>query len=435
MELSGLARTTYRSVAHTGLFGGSYDNINWLSKSAEQILGRSSRFSSSVIILTDSHDISASQENGTCATIFALWNARLEDMNVSDLQAAFDAAEGLSLDDILHTPDEAAFMDRCLRHTILRVIVEYGGEGFSKYRAQLNQAQPWSDNVIEVHKTALYPLTGWPIDESTIAGNADVVEAISEELRLSESPHFETTIRLLGGDQLSIARLRSLVGIRAGHETGFSSFAWGVWIPGLFHAKIADMHGFFQTHWGIPNRGTRNPGSLSFHNTVLNRTPITLTSLPPFRTCRDLIFVSLYARVLHCLQLVCERNTLDECADAVTSWDDLVLCAGLVYERYANASMAADLRAKRASELEDNAAFPGDMIFENAILFLRDALISREFTDAIKTGDSGRIILILKLMALGFRGSGRTKYAHEMLHLIHNLTHVWPPAIRYVAFT
>jgi hypothetical protein len=72
----------------------------------------------------------------------------------------------------------------------------------------------------------------------------------------------------------------------------------------------------------------------------------------------------------------------------------------------------------------------GDHAFENACLLLRDALVSREFTDSIKAGDSGRIVLVLKVLALSYRGNGRTKYAYEMIHLIHNLTHVWPPAIR-----
>ena len=72
----------------------------------------------------------------------------------------------------------------------------------------------------------------------------------------------------------------------------------------------------------------------------------------------------------------------------------------------------------------------GDMIFENMSLFLRDALILYEFNDAIKGGYSGRIIRVLKVLALMYRGSGRTKYAHELLHLIHNLTHVWPKPLR-----
>ncbi|KAH7917112.1 hypothetical protein BV22DRAFT_983924, partial [Leucogyrophana mollusca] len=52
------------------------------------------------------------------------------------------------------------------------------------------------------------------------------------------------------------------------------------------------------------------------------------------------------------------------------------------------------------------------------------------FTDAVKAGDSGRVVIILKVWALSFRGNGRTKYAYEMLHLIHNLSNVWPKAVR-----
>ena len=72
------------------------------------------------------------------------------------------------------------------------------------------------------------------------------------------------------------------------------------------------------------------------------------------------------------------------------------------------------------------------MVFENMSLFIRDALILREFSDAIKGGYSGRIIRVLKVLALMYRGSGRTKYAYEMLHLVHNITQLWPTPLRYV---
>ncbi|KAF8155444.1 hypothetical protein B0H34DRAFT_783353 [Crassisporium funariophilum] len=55
-----------------------------------------------------------------------------------------------------------------------------------------------------------------------------------------------------------------------------------------------------------------------------------------------------------------------------------------------------------------------------------DALFLQEFTDAVKAGDSGRVVLVLKIWALGFRGNGRTKYAYDMLHFIHHITNVWP---------
>ena len=75
----------------------------------------------------------------------------------------------------------------------------------------------------------------------------------------------------------------------------------------------------------------------------------------------------------------------------------------------------------------------GDMVFENSTLFIRDALLLREFCDSIKCGDSGRIVNILKVWAFSYRGSGRGKYGYEVLHVIHNITHAWPPTVVYVA--
>lgn len=74
-------------------------------------------------------------------------------------------------------------------------------------------------------------------------------EAIVKELRLdTEVPEAFGHVRFLGGDQLSIARLRALEFIRAGQEEEHEGYFWGAWIPGLFHAKIADAHGTLVKH-------------------------------------------------------------------------------------------------------------------------------------------------------------------------------------------
>ncbi|KZP29949.1 hypothetical protein FIBSPDRAFT_985501 [Athelia psychrophila] len=329
--LSNCMRGIARSVAATGLFGTVYDNINMVFRTAEQVIGR-----------TDS------QENGTCATIWPLWNLKLEDMKVSDLQKAFDIAPPLTLDQILLNPAETLQFDQCLLHCILRILVTHGGEKFKKFGDDLKASQPQTEYVIGLHKTDLHPLPGMNIDESTIVGNAEVVTAILTELGLLDGKgemNFET-LKIFAGDQLSIARLRALLNIRAGHEGKLGGYGWGLWMPGLFHAKIADMHGFFVTHWGKPNAGTRNPGSLSFHNTVLHRNPILLTSLPPFRTLRDLTFVSLYARLLHCLLLVSGKRSLDEYADSVT-WEGLKTDAEKILHQYTDPARVGELRWKR----------------------------------------------------------------------------------------
>lgn len=142
-----------------------------------------------------------------------------------------------------------------------------------------------------------------------------------------------------------------------------------------------------------------------------------------------MIFVSLYARLFHCLLLVADKPsaTLNEYAEDL-SFDDLLTHAEAVIDHYTDAKIVHRLRRARK---KDGVEY-GDMVLENSILFLRDGLILREFCDAVKDGDSGRIIIILKLLALSYRGSGRTKYAQETLFLLHNLTNVWPKSLVYV---
>jgi hypothetical protein len=298
----------------------------------------------------------------------------------------------------------------CLVHCILRIVVNHGGEGFKKFQEALHRSFPTTPRKIDVHKTDLHPLPTWKIDKSTIVGNAEVDEAIVNKLQLkNQATTWMRYVRIIAGDQLSIARLRTLANLRSGNEGGYRSFAWGAWMPGLFHGKIADMHGFFVTHWGKPNAGTRSPGSLSFHNTLLRHLPITLTSLPTFRTCRDLVFVSLYARILHCLLHVSGYKTLEDYCENVHDWQTLKEHGSRILNEFASADRAAALREER------EAGKGGDMVFEGAMLFLRDALtVSREYTNAVKAGDSGRILLVLKAWAL-IQGNGRTKYAYEML--------------------
>jgi hypothetical protein len=340
-------------------------------------------------------------------------------------------------------------------HTILRIIVLHGGEGFQKWKKDLDASQPVSADKIQVHKTPLHPLPSMEIDESSITGNIEVIEEIMRVLGFkTDDPDYLKYIQIIAGDQLTIARQRSILNVRLGHESGPHAWRHIVLMPGLFHAKIADCHGVLETHFGKAN--VRTPGSLGFHNTVLDRLPITLTSLPPFRTCRDLIMVSLYARVLHCLLLVSGKDSLDACAESINTYETLVTYARNIYGTYTDADRVQELRERRIPEerqrdvdakaaKKSREAVPadgksdppphirkGDMVFENAILFLRDSLLTREFSDAVKAGDSGRVVIVLRMWAFSYRGSGRSKYAHEMLHLLHNLICVWTKELRYV---
>ncbi len=105
----------------------------------------------------------------------------------------------------------------------------------------------------------------------------------------------------------------------------------------------------------------------------------------------------------------------------------LVTLASTIQSQFTNVNVVEDLRDERKSA---DITEKGDIVYENTVLFLHDGLITQEFHDAIKCGDSRHIFLVLIIWALSYRGSGRTKYVYEMLYIIHNLTHVWPEGIR-----
>ncbi|THG98117.1 hypothetical protein EW026_g4008, partial [Hermanssonia centrifuga] len=134
-------------------------------KAAEQIIGR-----------TDS------QENGTCATVSPLYDAKDEDMLFSDLLASHENAPLLSVKDINLTRDEDDILHACLVHTILRIVVGFGGTGFLRFVEELQECVPTTSEKIPLHKTETYPLPAIDIDESSTVGNAQVIDTIFDML-------------------------------------------------------------------------------------------------------------------------------------------------------------------------------------------------------------------------------------------------------------
>ncbi|KAJ7284790.1 hypothetical protein C8J57DRAFT_1497679 [Mycena rebaudengoi] len=210
------------------------------------------------------------QENGTCVTLIPLHNAKLKHLLTADLDRSILEAHALHINDILLSEEESAFFSKSMVHTILHIII--------------NHAQT----------SLLYLLPTMEIDESSITGNVEVLEQINKTLGFDvNDPDFAKYVQVVASDQLTIACQCSILNVRLSHESSTHSWKHVVLMPGHFHAKIADCHGVLETHFGKVGAGTHSLQSLGFHNTVLDRLPITLTSLPLFCTCCDLIMVSL----------------------------------------------------------------------------------------------------------------------------------------------
>ncbi|KAI4520861.1 hypothetical protein K525DRAFT_270399 [Schizophyllum commune Loenen D] len=411
-SLSLQMREKAREMARNSDFMVVYDNINMMWRVAEQILGR-----------TDS------MESGTCATAMPLHDADPKHLDPAVFYQHFDDAEKLEATDLMHTEEYKAQLRRNLVHTVLRIIVRRGGDAMrKKFGKEVRESQPSTSSKIPVHATKIHPLPTMHIDEQSRQGNADLITEIMDELgQATSDTERADKVRLVAGDQLSMARIREVGVARAGNDGNAASLRHLLLTPGFFHYKMSATAGLMQTYLGTKNRDLSNPASIHAHNTLLRRKPLTATSLPPFRQCRDILFISGDARILTVLLKVSGKASLEEyAADADITFDVLQRHAEQIVDQYANPEVARKLR--RARDRGDVEA--GDMVFENAVLFLRDVLLLREFTDAIKGGDSGRIITVLESWVFSYRAQGRPQYAGETLRILHNYKKVWPPGIR-----
>ncbi|KZV85308.1 hypothetical protein EXIGLDRAFT_681944 [Exidia glandulosa HHB12029] len=399
-----------RRVAAKGKYKTAYDNVVISLNVSEQTVAHKGTYSAHTV------------ESGTAMTVVDGHRATDAAFDSAEAEKSFLAAGPLLRGDVIFTREEQALWDDLQVETVEWVIVRFGGDGFARFDTQMRAAARHDPHQVEVHKSDIHPLRTAPIDEASITGNIDVVNEIHKQLKLDpNSPEFLAKLRIFLGDQLTISRIRSVIGARAGHERDAEGWRWAKPIPAFFHTDMAGVSCVLTEHWG---KGSRDPGSLSFDNIVLDRKPIVTTSLPPFHTCRHLIFTSLYARVLSCLQKNTGASSLDECAKSILTWDELQTQAKALYSTYASTRKVAELRREREH------GGKGDVVFENSSLLLRDSLGIRTFSRLIKSGRSGHIILALKWFALVFKAGGCPKYAREMLYLIHHLQRVWPAAFR-----
>ncbi len=369
------------------------------------------------------------QQNGTSVTIRILKGVDPNDLRTLDYLQALIDAKHLTVEILDFSPEEGDEFRECLAYAVMRIAAQHSDGHLRKFAKEVRDSAPSTTYKPEPTKTEVYPLPAFPINESSTSGNAEVITAILDELRLDpDSRKFHGRLTFVAGDQLSIARLRSVTAIRAGNEGDGQAITWVVRVPGLFHYGLNATNQVLVTHLGAPNHDLSNPASLSSHNTLLQRKVITATSPPNYRTSKNLVDVSLYARVLHCLLRVSKKATLEDYGRDAT-FDSFKADAFAVIDQFANANIVESLRTKR--QLDPNGD-EGDSIFENACIFMRDALVLREFSDAVRVGDAGRIFKVMKLWAYGFRGGGKPKYAQEAMEFIHNASCVWTEEQKYV---
>jgi hypothetical protein len=78
-------------------------------------------------------------------------------MQVANLTKSFYHTPPFFIDDIPQNPIQKAFFNKCLAHSIHQMNVAYGGDSFKKFQKDMESTQLRTNQLIEVHKTSLYP--------------------------------------------------------------------------------------------------------------------------------------------------------------------------------------------------------------------------------------------------------------------------------------
>jgi hypothetical protein len=73
-----------------------------------------------------------------------------------------------------------------------------------------------------------------------------------------------------------------------------------------------------------------------------------------------------------------------------------------------------------------------DTIHQNFLLFIRDAMIYYDVKSAINDGDSGRLERYSQMLISFFLGTGKTKYAREMMELAVDRMVLWTEKAKFI---
>jgi hypothetical protein len=323
-------------------------------------------------------------------------------------------------------------------------------------------------------KSRIHPLKVLDIDESSIDGNAQVIEAIASELDIDLAQLNSSSI-MITGDQMTTARVRSLKELRA-RDMLERRLVFADTVSGWLHTEMAVANGIQRCHSG--RRDGLNPGSLNRFITVLGRTGITENVTDHDALHRLIIHVlkgHILAAFLHVANEI-ERTkpnggrTMSSISQLKTwirenDWRQLLdqtvdtyfapakpgylrqsaeVAAAEEYDKMRSEIMAKPKKDRSTEEsafvkkdtqpkwIRDRSMRDRDLVYENFILYLRDAMMYWDLAQAIGEGGSGRLLRISEMLTPWFHGNGKFKYAQEMLEFQITRLAEWTPAAEYL---
>ena len=439
---SGISRQSIHTLQRCGL-SISYDSINQiLSKLSPKCLaearpiGRSSHLATydNINISMSSfyeqrEDAPSKVQSGTVAVLYELRNANPNHMGLQELLRRDREGRDLHFSkDIQPSLSQLESIQSQLCLHVVDTLVRWVPE-FSQYRSHPDLQHGLRRDVPRGHKTQQFPLRVSTIEENSIKGNISVLRNIYiDQLGLKEDDFADLAIPCIN-DQSTNARIRGAKAIRTDDVNSFTRIQCFQLAPGLFHMLMNLLWAILHVHRG----SIHSAGSLAYWFSVLDRKRLS-SPQPDFHTLRSSLFQILDGLLLTCWSTELKKRGHQDFTSFSASGfspDELREIATHIVSVYANPDDPSPPLPPRTKGAPDQTAKVTSR-FRNITALIRDLLYVRELSDAISSGDWGRIEDILGTLAMMFKGAGANNYCTEILHLIRNLKVVWTPEFGWV---
>ncbi|KAH7902832.1 hypothetical protein BJ138DRAFT_1021471, partial [Hygrophoropsis aurantiaca] len=224
--------------------------------------------------------------------------------------------------------------------------------------------------------------------------------------------------------------LDSVRASRSIESTAKNRLQYLVFLPGLFHYKMACVDALWRTYLQ-PKEGRDDENSLYQHVGLLRPDETgKMVTKPGFRRMHDVIHHDLWGSILDCWRLEAQsRNrswtTLELFGKSEPSWELIVEMSHTIVRKYvANSAGLNKARGRPVSER--------DKRFENQTLRNRDELLYADLSHAMNAGDIGRVEASFLPWIYIFKDTGKHKYSTHMKRFLVNLNFNYPEGLRKI---
>ncbi|KAI0733004.1 hypothetical protein BC629DRAFT_1572982, partial [Irpex lacteus] len=285
---------------------------------------------------------------------------------------------------------------------------------FERFHKDLGMPDPVLQ--IPVIKTTHIPCRAMDIDQSTVDGQAEILENLYAQANIGDPldtagvDDISDYVVLVHGDLGTGERLHGSQESRSIERTPVRGLRNPLFVFGLFHLQMAAADAIWRMFIKPKAQRTEPNGLYQQACKIRPHDSGRIGSKPGFRLMHDLIRQCATARMLDVWRIAINKNvqqSIESYAESV-SWPDVVELSRDLVKNYLDQPLT------------------GDQEFRNNTIILARLLDYVELTHAMKHGDIGRVEATFLRWVFIFKSVGKHKYATQLVKTLNDLRFVYP---------